>query len=95
MAAWIIRGYPYVFRTVDPTENNTFSVSTVWINITADSAFLGTRSAEGVMEWQSVTADILLSRVIDSDKFMLKETYDKDLDGVVDEAESVDGGVFQ
>ena len=62
-----------------------YAVGSIWIDISADKAYVCLDASEGAAVWQEVGAGG------GGSGDMLKSVYDTDDDGVVDEAEAVDG----
>lgn len=71
--------------TVGDDSADGYAVGSLWIDTTADKAYVCLDATEGAAVWQELGAGGAGSGD------MLKNTYDTDDDGVVDEAEAVDG----
>ena len=115
MIGWLVKGHPYVFKTVVPGSADTnYSLFSIWINISTNIAYVLSSIVNGQAEWNvkqpnSVINDATVNQInvigetyirgiavvfMEGKNYMLKSVYDADSDGIVDEVESIDGGMW-
>lgn len=72
---WLVKGYPYSLHRTNPTAvDNGFLVSHIWINTSAETAFILSGITSGAASWTSRAPDYILNAGTEHEVRVIEKT---------------------